>query len=223
MDPAEQAKYRQRYNDRLAQFGYDPKSLGWMKGRQGVRFEALTRFVDLSCIKSVLDVGCGFGDLYSFLKDRGFAGKYVGVDFIERLIEVGKEVYPDADLRTCTLADFQEDESFDLVVSCGIFNAPHATPEKTMTHIEATMSQMFRLANVAAASDFISNYVDRRDDGVQYTQPEAVFGIAKKLTKRVTLAHDYLPFEFSVYMYRDDRIVGNGEFVPLTGEDRTNG
>lgn len=223
MDPAEQEKYRQRYNERLAEFGYDPKSLGWMKGRQRVRFEALTRFVDLAKIGSVLDVGCGFGDLFGFLRDRGYTGNYVGIDFIERLVEVGREVYPEADLRTSTIADFDADVSFDLVVSCGIFNAPHETSEKTLTHIESTLGQMFQISNVAASADFISSYVDRRDDGVQYTRPEDVFSFAKQNTKRVALAHDYLPFEFSVCMYRDDRIQGNAEFYPLMGEDRTHG
>lgn len=218
MDPVEQEKYRQRYNQRLAEYGYDPKSLGWMKGRQPVRFEALTRFVDLSNINSVLDVGCGFGDLSAYLKGRGFQGDYVGIDFIEGLIQVGREVHPGVDLRTCTLADFAKEKSFDLVVSCGIFNAPHETDSKTMSHIEATLGDMLRLSNVAVAADFISSYVDRRDEGVQYTQPEEVFRIGKGLSKRVTLAHDYLPFEFAVCIYRDDRIQGNAEFHSLTGE-----
>ena len=97
--------YRERYLQRLAEFGHDPRALGWTKGKQEERFSALTSRVDLTRAKSVLDVGCGFGDLFPFLTERGFRGRYVGIDFIDELLEVGRQAYPDAEL---TLADIDE-------------------------------------------------------------------------------------------------------------------
>jgi len=175
-----------------------------MKGRQILRFRTLTRFVDLAQITSVLDVGCGFGDFYDFLRSHGCQARYVGIDFIEELIKVGQRVYPDADLRTMTPSEFPENESFDLVLGCGIFNAPHATEELTRHHIENTLREMFRRAKLAVTADFISAYVDHRDEHVHYRLPEHVFQTANQLTKRVILAHNYQPFELAVCLYCDD-------------------
>jgi len=56
-----------RYSRRFESFGYDPRTLGWDKGKQMVRFELLTSQIDLRG-KRILDIGCGFGDLNIFLK-----------------------------------------------------------------------------------------------------------------------------------------------------------
>ena len=55
------------YNDNLAKYGYNVKALGWLNGRQKVRFSALTNIGNLQNSK-ILDVGCSFGDLYGYLK-----------------------------------------------------------------------------------------------------------------------------------------------------------
>ena len=61
--------YIERYNQRLDKFGYSPESLGWGGGkeRQFVRFKALTE-IGVEKHDSLLDVGCGFADLYEYLK-----------------------------------------------------------------------------------------------------------------------------------------------------------
>ena len=56
----------ERYNKRLKKYGYDSRTLGWFKGRQPIRSEVVSEIGELdNC--SILDVGCGFGDLDRFL------------------------------------------------------------------------------------------------------------------------------------------------------------
>ena len=61
--------------------------------------------------------------------------------------------------------------------------------------------------------DFMSTYVDFRRKGSFHASPERVFKIAKKLSKRVVIRHDYLPFEFSVYIYKSNKLNKNQTFV----------
>lgn len=213
MNQEDREIYRERYVKRLGEYGHDPRSLGWTKGKQAERFTALTSRVDLSKISSVLDVGCGFGDLYPFLTERGFAGRYVGVDFVEELVEVGRKAYPGADLRVGDVDDFAEGEH-DLVVASGIFNGvlAHATQ---WDHIEHTLGRMAGLCTFACAADFMSSYVDYRRDDTFYAEPERVFSIAKGLSRRVVMLHDYLPFEFSVWLFAEDQVQDGARFAPL--------
>ena len=54
--------------------------------------------------------------------------------------------------------------------------------------------------------NFITDYVDFKNKDTFYTSPEKIFKIAKKFSKRILLRHDYLPFEFCIYVYTDDKI-----------------
>ena len=53
------------------------------------------------------------------------------------------------------------------------------------------------------AIDFVTNYVDFKEDYLIYHSPEAMFRLAKSLTKRVVLRHDYPLYEFCLYLYPD--------------------
>jgi SAM-dependent methyltransferase len=165
---------------------------------------------------SVLDVGCGFGDLLPYLKEKGFAGAYTGVDFVPELIEVGRQAYPDARLEVADFSTFKPHESFDLVLASGIFNA-RLKDEDQRVYIENTLKKMWTHARVAASADFLSGYVDFRREDLNYTSPEAVLAFAKNLTRRVALLHDYMPFEFALYLFKDDRIAERTLFHPLEG------
>jgi len=65
--------------------------------------------------KSVLDVGCGFGQLVDSLRKRGFDS--VGVDLLPACIEAGKQRFPQSDLRVAKSESLEfPDKSFDTVV-----------------------------------------------------------------------------------------------------------
>lgn len=217
MNPEDRGIYRARYVERLAQFGHDPRSLGWSKGKQEERFTALTSRIDLTGAQSVLDVGCGFGDLYPFLREQGFQGSYLGVDFIDELLDVGRKAYPDADLRNADIEDFDSTRRFDLVVASGIFNGV-LEHEEQWARIERTLSRMYELTGIACAADFMSRYVDYTREDTFYAEPERVFTLAKTLSRRVALDHVYLPFEFAVWLFRQDDVQDGARFSPLSLE-----
>jgi SAM-dependent methyltransferase len=221
MNQRDREAYRARYVGRLEQFGHDPRTLGWASGKQDERFTALTSFVSLDEATSILDVGCGFGDLYDFLRRSGYRGRYTGVDLVPELVVAGRAAYPAADLRVGDIAEIGADERFDLVVASGIFNAK-LSYEDTWNHLTLTLTRMFALCEVAVAADFLTSYVDFERADLHYVSPERTFCFAKGLTRRVTLAHHYMPFEFAICLYKDDRIVGSAMFPPWSAaKDRS--
>ncbi|MEO7744043.1 MAG: hypothetical protein ABIR98_13985 [Usitatibacter sp.] len=59
------------YEDKVRRFGYDHRGLGLRsRASQEKRFEALHALGDFDG-RSLLDLGCGFGDFLQFLRDRG--------------------------------------------------------------------------------------------------------------------------------------------------------
>ena len=99
MNDIDKDMYIQRYNNRLKEHGHDIKTLGWGgdKKRQFLRFKIAMELPD--SIKSVLDIGCGFGDMGGeFLKKYYPNVKYTGIDINQSLIDEGKNKYPDLNL-----------------------------------------------------------------------------------------------------------------------------
>jgi SAM-dependent methyltransferase len=215
--------YVQRYEKRLQEFGYSPATLGWgVNGRQEVRFSVLAELALRMPQSSVLDVGCGFCDLYDFLDKQGWQGRYTGIDIVPGLLEVARQRHPDLDVRELDITDESVllDE-YDLVISSGALNA--ALPSGgNEVHIEVALRGMHRRSRYATCVDFLSSYVDFQKPGAYHTDPSWALAAAKRLTRRVLLRHDYMPYEFSLFLFRDDAIserrVFQGFEVELTQE-----
>jgi SAM-dependent methyltransferase len=213
MNDHDRQEYRRRYCERLARFHHDPRTLGWDKGKQPERFAALTQLLPMDRLGSVLDVGCGFGDLFPFLRRHGFRGSYTGLDFVPELIAVGRQAYPEAEFVVADFADYQAAGRFDVVLASGIFNA-RLTGEDQWAHVTATLRHMHATCRVAACADFLTAYVDYRRDDLFYASPEQLHQFAKSLTRRVALLHHYMPFEFALYLFKDDRVADRALFFP---------
>jgi SAM-dependent methyltransferase len=95
---------------------YSPELARRLEGFYGRVDERLNARI-ARCVsgKSVLDVGCGFGPLTEYLRQRGF--KATGIDLLESYIEAGKALYPQADLRVARSESLEfGDKQFDTVV-----------------------------------------------------------------------------------------------------------
>lgn len=207
MKTEDRLDYVQRYEKRLEEFGYSPETLGWgIHGRQEVRFSVLVEPALRMPESSVLDVGCGFCDLYDFLIQRGWRGRYTGVDIVPGLLEVARQRHPDLDVRELDITDDSAVlEEYDFVIASGTLNAalPSGSNE---AHIEVALRSMFQRTRVATCVDFLSTYVDFQKPGAYHTDPGWALSAAKRLTRRALLRHDYMPYEFSIFLFRDDVI-----------------
>jgi len=54
------------------------------------RFEVLAENADLTG-RTILDVGCGLGDLWAFLQARGIRADYTGVDVLPSMMALARE------------------------------------------------------------------------------------------------------------------------------------
>lgn len=189
----------ERYNERLRRYGFDPRTLGWFKGRQRLRFHVLSEIGDLNG-SSVLDVGCGFGDLYGFLTGRGLKTEYTGIDINPKFIEIAEKTYREAHFEVKDVMAMEK--SFDWVLASGLFEFKVSEEG----YVQKVLKKMFEISNKGVAANFMSSYVDFKQEDAYYADPEEIFSFCKTLTRRITLRHDYMPFEFSIYIYKDDRI-----------------
>src|SRR5262249_27257091 len=93
MKPGDKQRVVARYNRRLAESGGDIRTLSsGTAERRDIRYQILCE-VGLRDGVSVLDLGCGFGDLVRYLGERGLKIDYEGCDINPDLIEVARRKY----------------------------------------------------------------------------------------------------------------------------------
>ncbi|MRS03283.1 class I SAM-dependent methyltransferase [bacterium] len=221
MNQKDRQLYIERYSQRLSEHGYSPKSLGWGKsGRQEVRFSVLAEPALRCSESSVLDVGCGFADLYEFMINRGWNGYYQGIDIVPGLLEIARSRHPHLDLRLLDIADYEASapaDGFDYVIASGIFNAA-LSEQNNLDHIEDTITRMFQLAKKAVCIDFMSSNVDYVNPQSWHTDPRWALSLAAKLSRRFLIRHDYMPFEFSLFIFCNDNFSSRNVFASYEQE-----
>jgi SAM-dependent methyltransferase len=216
MDPADRADYVERYEQRLREHGHSPETLGWGKlGREHVRFTVMADVLKEVRATSVLDVGCGFADLFDHLVQQGWDGEYSGIDIVPGLLAEARRRHPSLDLQEADIAAYKpaNGSTFDVVVASGVFNA-QLRNDDNREHIARSVERMYALCRRAVCVDFLSTYVDYQHPDGWHTDPAWALELGRGLSKRLRLRHDYMPFEFALIVYRDDEHPGN-VFRPL--------
>jgi SAM-dependent methyltransferase len=201
MNVADKRKIIDRYNQRFAQHGNDIRTLAsGTEVRRQIRFGVLAE-IGLTPGCSVLDLGCGFGDFFDYLACRGLECQYTGYDINPTLIGAARSKNPHGRFE---VKDIQLDEFpvFDFVVSSSAFNLPVSDGDN-YDFVADILARCFEHARLGVAVDFLTSYVDFQSTEAFHYCPEKIFAIAKKITKRVSLRHDYPLYEFCLYLYPD--------------------
>ena len=193
----------QRYRDRISKFGVTFDSLGsGTKSRQLIRFD-IQKNVGIKSGDRILDVGCGLGDFYNYLKKQKIDVDYYGVDLVPELIEEAKNQNPECTFEVRDILDNKfTKNSFDFVVCSQVMNLKFSDDDNNK-HLKRMLENMFNYSSKGVACDFLSKFVDFQEDHLNYYDPSFVFNLAKSLTKRADLIHSYPLFEFTIYLYPD--------------------
>jgi SAM-dependent methyltransferase len=196
-----------RYRKRWSEFGVDSRTLGWNKDCQWVRFEALIEGIRVEEICSILDVGCGFGDLLGFLRERGWKGQYTGIDLVPEFTDVAQDLHKKDSAARFICGDLPALPAgfkSDLGVAIGIFN--HRVEQGNLPFVRETVATMWDLTNALVVCDFLSNAADaeRRQDHLYYADPAQMHQVAAEYSRRSMIHHAYMPFEFQLKIWHDD-------------------
>lgn len=197
------------WNQRAREYGYDLKTLAYgSKLTQERKFDVLISGIKGKRIK-ILDVGCGFGDLYFHMTQRGYMVDYLGVDVSEQIVKLARKSHPE--LRIINGDLLQEDlfagEKFDYVLSTGINCVVHGQNFELEREM---ISQMFCLCTkgvaigLQSAIYLQSNPEAASDTTSWYSDPVSLCEYAlKNISPWANLRHDYMLHDFTIFLYRE--------------------
>lgn len=172
---------------------------------QRKKFKVLCKIGDLNGA-SVLDVGCGLGDLGAYLLEQGISVRqYLGIDISERFVQSARRKYPNLQFEAGDILEMTDLSRFDYVLCTG-FNC-HNTGENAALE-RAVLKRMFDLSVKGCAAGFESTYSPVGDgEGTEYlSNPTALFDYCmSSITPNVVLVHDYMPHDFTLYLFHESR------------------
>ena len=156
----------------------------------------------LSRNSSVLDVGCGQGDLYRFGKSREFNWDYKGLDISPLMIEAAKIKFGQARFSCGDLLNSNL-ERHDHVVALGTFSLKQENPYE---YLEKSLSRCYDLCDKSAFATILIKGAEFVDEGPEsmlfYYEPQIIFEIAMSITPRIIMNTASLGCEAALCMHR---------------------
>ena len=183
----------------LQKHGINAKALCWnSKEHQQIRFEVIRQALPTNLSNlSIADAGCGFGDFYLFLQERGEEPKaYIGIESLERFVHIAQEktkrniLYLDVLTEALPKADYY--------ICSGTLN--------TLTSFECFLfvKKCLDASNYGVVFNFL--YGNKESDIYNYIDDENIDGMLREF-------HAEIFFDRSGYI-KNDRTLGIRKCAP---------
>ncbi len=197
---------KQFYAGLLQRHGTSCRALSFSStSTQYARFSALFAVLPtaLDTAFSLLDVGCGFGDLYGCLLEAGYRKvAYTGLDIMPEFTAHAAARYPEA---TFVTGDFlqlgAQVGNHDFVLSSGALNLVNERYPDHYDFVFAMIEQMYQTATQGVAFNLLSaegKHHFAHDARFFYCQAERVLEHCRGKAPATALDHGYLSYDFAI-------------------------
>ncbi len=168
------------YSSRLGLFGQSPEALRWSTAGQKARYAWIADVINPGAGSTVLDYGCGFGDLFAYLKKNNHSVRYTGMDINHDLIGHAKSIHPGIAFE---VSDIEEDPlaegmRFDYIVLCGVFNTRVEGATESLMNIIRLLYPHTGKALVATA---LPSHARQKQFDLNYIDPDMLLEFARRV------------------------------------------
>jgi len=178
------------YSTALQRHGKSAQGVHWnSKGTQYKRFEILLGMIDDIEVSSIVDAGCGFGDLYLYMQEQErIPLSYRGLEVMAAMVEEARN-RTGCEVNRCDVLTDALPEA-DYYICSGAMNI--LTPSETVLFIRRCFE--------ASRKGFLFNMLLGEDDSLvyNYCQPETIRSVAEELGAGFAVQKGYLPRDFTV-------------------------
>lgn len=191
------------YAEKLAVHGDTPRGVDWNgEESQMVRFAQLCKIIDSKTPNfSLNDLGCGYGALLDYLRDKYANCIYLGVDVSQEMIKVAAQRHATAD-QARFIIEAEPDVVADYGLASGILNVRLGRSDaEWFDYLQATLDVLDRTSRLGFAFNCLTSYSDeeKKRDYLYYADPCRLFDLCKRrYSRQVALLHDYGLYEFTI-------------------------
>ncbi|HVZ80123.1 MAG TPA: class I SAM-dependent methyltransferase [bacterium] len=189
------------YRAQLEGHAAPERRVGWNGPHsQQVRFEALALVGDLRG-RTILDVGCGLGAFWGYLKKKRVQADYTGVDLFPNVIAEARRHYPGArfEARVLTARPYRA-RSFDYAFLSGVFNVK---VKDNWAYMRSLLKCVLKQTRKAVAFNVLNAEAGLKEKDRFTVRSEDLVSFGRKLdVSKVGLLDHYHPMDLTLFLYR---------------------
>lgn len=191
------------YADRIACFGAYPLGVDWScKATQRLRFVQLLKLCPPEGRFSLIDLGCGYGALATFLAEQRGHGdvEYLGIDVASEMVRRGRRRYRGNE-KVRFVVGRTSVQVADYLVASGIMNVKLGVGRPTWESFVRTMLfEMHRMGRLGFAVNFLTKPGQRSQPGQVYCTTPGKWArfCERELGRSVDILDDYGMDEFTL-------------------------
>lgn len=198
------------YNNTKKAYGEgNPKVLWQNEKLQVMRFSKQASLFDYNN-KSILDVGCGYGDFYFYLLEKGMLPQsYTGIDLIQSHCDFARNRLPEEAF--IINGDFLEISlpEVDIAVLSGAFNVYF---NGWLSVVSSIIDKMWLLSKEAITFNIRSPHslqgdYPKKSQQIKELDPSYWCKYAHNKTSKYALYHDYMPNDYTIVMWKEQEII----------------
>jgi cyclopropane fatty-acyl-phospholipid synthase-like methyltransferase len=193
-------KIKKYYNEALEENPGDyAKGVHWSSMiTQYSRFKELSLITNLNNQK-ILDVGSGNGELYKFFQNMNINVNYTGIELVEEQCNIAKTRFPAVKFINADFLEHNFNNKYDYALASGVFNNQLSNNK---SFLEDSIKKMISLSRKGIAFNLLLKGTHPEDiDHVTYSINE-IKDLISRLGYEIHVKQDYLPFDFTVYIYK---------------------
>ncbi len=207
-DPQSYNSIVQHYERCLAEHGDGSRAVDWNSEESAaVRYDVM---LDLLSAKSgpvsLLDFGCGLGELKHHIERRGLSHvQYEGLDISQAYADAARERLPGTTIHCVDVLDGAAHlPDYDYIVMNGIFTRRENLSHREMLlYMERLTKRLFENTRRGLAFNVMSTCADWKSDELFHPSfDELAEMICGSLSPQMTLRNDYGLYETTCYVYR---------------------
>ncbi len=191
-----QKYYENNMSKGLAEYGI----LGWeSEEAQKLRFDMLLNGIELEG-KSLLDVGCGTGNLLEYINSKGLKVEYAGVDILDPMIKIANAKGLNGEFYHADIFkdNIFEKKTFDIIYSSGIFNLNLGN---NRIFLHDAVGLFLKLSKEAVVFNLLHIDSPDREDKYFYFHPDELKKILADYSdklREIEIVEAYLKNDFTV-------------------------
>ena len=174
MDKKSRELMRTKYDDLVEKHGVNISALHengcrYEREHQRIKFQHVLKHLDFD--ESLLDIGCGLGDLAEFCRGEGWKGKYTGIDISSGMVKATRSRLNTKNIFQLDFLEEHYDGRHDVVVCVSALQEkPHYVDG--IVYLEKMISKMLEICTKCAIFDvFSTKFADHENPDNIYINP----------------------------------------------------
>jgi len=190
------------YQKAFKKYGVHPKALYCTSEKSAeLRFRELVADLDFEG-KSVLDAGCGFGDIIPHISRKAKKFDFTGVDMVPEFIQAAQKKYPEYRFILRDYFSHPMKEKFDIVISSGTLNSNFQDPYRFRKKAIKTLFNHAREAISFNMAGFYPQPKNKKASRVYYADSLTILKYCLSLSPKLIFRHHYHRKDFTIVIFK---------------------